>query len=218
MRVRSLALALAMLALGGTLALAEPELILRYPRGVPQVSITGNWTGTTYTVLRAPAHGGVFEPITENSILCLGACYAEDPTAVPGESYRYRFDITGAIIDSSGPAPEDSWSFGPYLATISPALARPVGVFAFPNPGRGVTSIQLHVAGAPTDRAAQGEAGIYDLTGRRVRMLHRGPVARGITTLRWDGRDERGGPLRGGVYMLRFTADGRAAIALIVRR
>jgi flagellar hook capping protein FlgD len=218
MRVRSLALALVMLALGGTRALAEPELIVRYPRGVPQVSITGNWTNSTYTVLRAPARGGVFEPITENSILCLGACYADDPTAAPGETYRYRFEITGAPIDSSGPAAESRWSFGPYLVTISPALARPVGVFAFPNPGRGATSIQLHVAGAPTDRAAQGEAGIYDLTGRRVRMLHRGPVARGLTTLHWDGRDERGDLLRGGVYMLRFTADGHPANVLIVRR
>jgi hypothetical protein len=217
MRVHSLALALVMLALGASLALAEPELVLRYPRGVPQISITGDYPGTTYMVFRAPAHGGVFEPITQHSILCLGPCYADDPTAVPGESYRYQFNMTAAPHDSSGPSPDSYRSFGPYLATISPALASPVGVFAFPNPGRGATSIQLHVAGAPTDRPAQGEVGIYDLTGRRVRMLHRGPVARGMTTLQWDGRDERGERLGGGVYMLRFTADGHPAIALIVR-
>lgn len=213
MRVRSLALVLAALALGATLALAEPQMVVRYPNGVPQVSITGEYPGATYTVSRAPARGGVFEPITEDFILCLGSCYAEDRSAVPGESYRYRFDLVVLNGDAAGFV-----TYGPFLATISPALARPVGVFAFPNPGRGAMSVQLHVAGVPTDRAAQGEAAIYDLTGRRVRMLHRGAVARGLTTLSWDGRDDRGELLRGGVYLLRFTADGHQAIARIVRR
>jgi hypothetical protein len=212
MRFRSLPLVLAALALGATLAIAEPELVVRYPNGVPQITITGEYPGVAYTVWRAPARGGVFEPITRDNILCLGSCYAEDRTAVPGESYRYRFDLLVPNGEAAGFV-----SYGPFLVTISPALARPVGVFAFPNPGRGATSVQLHVAGEATDQAAQGEAAIYDLTGRRVRVLHRGAVARGLVTLSWDGRDERGDLLRGGVYLLRFTADGHQAIARIVR-
>jgi flagellar hook assembly protein FlgD len=93
-----------------------------------------------------------------------------------------------------------------------------VGVFAFPNPGRGSTTVQLHFAGASGDGSAHGEASIYDLAGRRVRVIHRGPVARGLTTVAWDGRDDRGEELRGGVYLLRFTAGGREASARIVRR
>jgi hypothetical protein len=204
---------LAALALSATLAVAEPEFIVRYPNGVPQVSIAGDYSGASYEVWRAPSRGGAFERITRNDILCLGSCYAEDPTAVPGETYRYRFDL----VVTNGDAAR-SVTYGPFFATISPALAHPLGVYAFPNPGHGTTSVQLHVAGAPTDRAVQGEASIFDLTGRRVRVLQRGVIARGLTTLTWDGRDERGGELKAGVYVLRLTADSRQANALLVRR
>jgi flagellar hook assembly protein FlgD len=62
------------------------------------------------------------------------------------------------------------------------------------------------------------EAAVYDLAGRRLRTLHLGPLARGLTTLSWDGRDERGGALAAGVYLLRLSAEGRSAVARIVRR
>jgi hypothetical protein len=208
-----LPLAFAGLTLSATLALAEPRFIISYPGGLPQVSITGDYSGSTYTVWRQPASGGEPVRITENTILCMGSCYAEDHTAVPGASYLYLFDVT--MPAEAGAAPV---RFGPYLATISPALARPVGVFVYPNPGRGPTGVQLHVAGAPGDREVSGEAALYDLAGRRVRMIHQGTIARGLTTLSWDGRDERGAELRPGVYLLRFTAAGSAAVACIVRR
>ena len=213
MTIRSLPIALAAIALGATLVFAEPHLVVRYPNGVPQVSITGEYPGTSYTVFRAPAGGGAFEPITRNDILCLGACYAEDRTAVAGASYRYRFDLVVPNGDAAGIV-----VYGPFLATISPALSRPVGVFAFPNPGRGSTTVQLHLAGAPGDGAEHGEASLFDLAGRRVRVIHRGALARGLTSVVWDGRDDRGQELRGGVYLLRFTAAGREASTRLVRR
>jgi len=107
--------------------------------------------------------------------------------------------------------------FGPYLATISPALARPVGVYVYPNPGRGATGIQLHVAGAAADRPLAAEAAIYDLSGRLVRIVRRGPIARGLTTVTWDGRGEGGERVPAGVYVLRFSAGDGAAVARIVR-
>jgi hypothetical protein len=202
-----------LLAFGATLALAEPELVVRYPNGVPQVVLTGEYPGVTYTIWRAPARGGDFAPITQAFILCLGSCYAEDRSAVPGESYRYRFDLVVPDGDAARLV-----SYGPFLVTISPALARPVGVYVFPNPGRGATSIQLYLAGLPDRQVAHGEAAVYDVMGRRVRLLHRGAVAPGLTILDWDGRDDRGEPLRGGIYLLRFAADGRQATARLVRR
>ena len=206
-------LVIAGLTLSATLALAEPRFIISYPGGVPQVSITGDYAGSTYTVWRQPAPGGEPVRITDNTILCMGSCYAEDRAAVPGESYLYLFELmmpteTGAT----------QVRFGPYLATISPALARPVGVFVYPNPGRGPTGVQLHVAGTPGDREVSGEAALYDLAGRQVRIIHQGAIARGLTTLSWDGRGQRGAELAPGVYLLRFTAAGSAAVARIVRR
>ena len=204
------ALALAGVALVADLALAEPRFVVRYPGGVPQVSITGDFSNSTYIVWRAPAAGGVFVSITEHSILCMGSCYADDRSAVPGSSYLYRFDLR--LADGT------PVSYGPFLATISPALARPVGLFVYPNPGRGATGIQLHVAGAPTDRPAEGELAVHDLAGRRVRTIYSGAIERGLTTITWDGRDERGAELRAGVYLVRFTAAGEAAVARILRR
>lgn len=208
-----LLLAFAGLTLSATLALAEPRFIISYPGGVPQVSITGDYAGSTYTVWRQPASGGEPVRITDHTILCMGSCYAEDRTAVPGMSYLYLFDVTMPTEGGVVPA-----LFGPYLATISPALARPVGVFVYPNPGRGPTGVQLHVAGAPGVREVSAEAALYDLAGRQVRIIHQGTIARGLTTLSWDGRDRQGAELAPGVYLLRFTAAGSAAVARVVRR
>jgi len=197
------------LTLGAALAFAEPDFVLRYPSGVPQVAITGDYAGSNYTVWRTPAAGGEPVMVGERSILCLGSCYAEDRDAVPGASYLYVFEVAGAAGAIQ--------RFGPYLATISPALARPVGVYVYPNPGHGATGIQLHVAGAAADRPLPAQAAIYDLSGRLVRTVQRGPIARGLTTVTWDGRGEGGERVPAGVYMLRFSAGGGAAVARIVR-
>ena len=207
-----LSLVITGLTLGAALAFAEPEFILRYPGGVPQVSITGDYSGSRYTVWRQPRSGGEPVRITERDILCLGSCYAEDRTAVAGESYLYLFEVAGANGDAG-----TLTRFGPYAATISPALARPLGAFVYPNPGHGPTGIQLHLAGAPGERPLDAEAAIYDLAGRRVRTVHRGPLARGLTTVSWDGRDGRGQRLSAGVYLLRLSAGGHTAVARIVR-
>ena len=210
---RSLSVAVIALMSCASLAAADPDFMIRYPNGVPQVSIAGDYSGATYTVYRAATGGDPYQSITENRVLCTGSCYAEDPSASPGQSYLYRFDLLVPDGDAARFV-----SYGPYAATISPALARPLGVFAFPNPGRGATSIQVHVAGAPGERPVQGEAAVFDLTGRRVRALHRGSFARGVTTLLWDGRDERGDAIKPGVYLLRLVAEGRSANAILVRR
>ena len=213
MRRTTPALVVAGLVLGTALAVAEPQFVVRYPGGVPQVSITGDYTGSSYTVWRAPATGGGFERVTDNFILCLGTCYAEDRLAVPGKSYLYLFDLTMPVGSGAPPV-----TYGPYLATISPALANPVGVFVYPNPGRGVTGIQLHLAGTAADRAVPGEVAVFDVAGRRLRTIHRGEVQRGLTTLSWDGRDDRGAQLHPGVYLLRFATDRGEALARLVRR
>src|SRR5262245_12395663 len=121
---KRLALAWVALTLWASLAAAEPRLVLRYPHGVPLVSITGDFARSTYAVYRAPANGGPYEPLSQGSVLCMGECYALDPSALPGTSYFYRFDLL--LPDGT------ATSYGPFLATISPALARPLGVFAFP--------------------------------------------------------------------------------------
>lgn len=83
---------------------------------------------------------------------------------------------------------------------------------AYPNPFTGATRIELVLPA----RAAV-EAGIYDLSGRRVRALERSTLAPGRHTLRWDGRDERGARLPAGIYFLRASADGAERVRRLVR-
>ena len=76
-----------------------------------------------------------------------------------------------------------------------------------PNPFNPSTVIRFDLAQAATTRLA-----IYDLRGRLVRTLV-GPevIAPGQHELVWDGRDDRGTAVSGGIYVYRLTADGFTA-------
>lgn len=49
---------------------------------------------------------------------------------------------------------------------------------------------------------------VFDLRGRRVRTLHDGVLAAGPQRLAWDGKDERGAGVGGGVYLVKVGGDG----------
>ena len=69
-----------------------------------------------------------------------------------------------------------------------------------PNPFRPRTTITFEL---PTDDLAA--LVILDVAGRPVRTLLRGAVAGGPHRVEWDGRDEQGRVLRGGVYFYSLT-------------
>ena len=206
---RPLAVALAAALLVTGLALAEPRVEVRYHSGVPQLLLSGDWSRSRYTVYRASERQGLFTPITTLDVLCLGSCYADDYDALPGRTYWYRFDIV--------PADGNPVSFGPYAVTISPVLARRLGADVSPNPSRGAARIDLFLAGRPGEPPLGAEAVLLDLQGRRVRTLFRGALARGKTTLRWDGRDDAGLELAAGHYFLRFSSPLGSTVARLVR-
>jgi len=72
----------------------------------------------------------------------------------------------------------------------------------FPNPFNPSTAVKLYV---PADHggSAELEVGIYNLQGRRVRLLHAGRISAGWHTLVWDGRDDDGRGQSSGLYFLR---------------
>ena len=53
------------------------------------------------------------------------------------------------------------------------------------------------------------QVGVFDLGGRRVSTLHRGPASAGVHAFQWDGRDANGSRVRGGVYFVRAQAAGQ---------
>lgn len=86
-----------------------------------------------------------------------------------------------------------------------------------PNPMSHATTIELHVPSVGGDQIV--EVGIYDITGRRVRVLAQARFSPGAHRLTWDGRDESGRLLPDGLYVYRARA-GRTAAArklLLVR-
>jgi len=77
-----------------------------------------------------------------------------------------------------------------------------------PNPFNTATTIPFHLP-----RDTQVELEIYSAAGQKVRTLLRGEVSGGQTALTWDGRDDFGQEVAGGVYFYRLTADGGNVVA-----
>jgi len=140
-------------------------------------------------------------------VLCLGPCFAFDPAAEPGQTYLYRFDLE--LDDGS------RVTFGPYTVTISAALAARMRARLSPSPGAGAARVELFLGGA--GGPLEADARLFDLQGRAVATLHRGPLARGLTTLAWDGRGDRGGMLPSGLYLLRFSSPLGTTVTRVLR-
>jgi len=73
-----------------------------------------------------------------------------------------------------------------------------------PNPFNPSTSLELEIpaGGADVDVA------VYDVSGRRVAVLHSGHLEAGRHSLLWTGADERGNTVASGVYFARMVAPG----------
>ena len=204
-----LALSAAGVMLVTGLALAEPQIRVDYHAGIPQVRLEGSWAGSYYTIYRASSATGPFQSLSSLEVLCTGECFVDDFDAQPGRTYWYRFDL--AL--SNGPFV----SFGPFAVPISEELARRVATAVYPNPGSGRTQIDLQLAGAPNAARLHAVAELFDVQGRALKTFHRGPMARGVTRLNWDGRDRDGRALGAGVYYLRFATPLGTTITRVVR-
>ena len=69
-----------------------------------------------------------------------------------------------------------------------------------PNPSSGPNTISYRLGRAPATELA-----VFDLRGRRVRMLNHDGAADSASQLAWDGCDDQGRALPAGVYMVRLT-------------
>jgi len=81
-----------------------------------------------------------------------------------------------------------------------------------PNPAQNKTRLWF---GIPADLVGQTyELAIYDLGGRRVRLVDSGIARPGRFSLEWDLRDENRRAVEGGVYFARFTVGGAGGRSL----
>ena len=109
-----------------------------------------------------------------------------------------------------------SW-FDRSVRVSEPAYANditPVALQASPSPVR--ERAQLSFA---LPQAGQALVEVLDIEGRVVKVLARGEFARGEHTLGWDGRDEVGRKVAGGVYIYRLvTAAGAVSRKAVLLR
>jgi hypothetical protein len=80
-----------------------------------------------------------------------------------------------------------------------------------PNPARGATLLRYTLPSAASVRLA-----LFDLAGRRVRVLEEGGRSAGEHAARFDGSDAAGRALAAGLYFVRLEADGRSATTRLV--
>jgi hypothetical protein len=83
-----------------------------------------------------------------------------------------------------------------------------------PNPAGLTTTLRFGLA-----YGAETEVSIYDVSGRRVRLLAAGWREGGEHTARWDGKDDAGRDVCPGIYLVRVSSGSfRAASKLVVLR
>ena len=73
----------------------------------------------------------------------------------------------------------------------------------FPNPFNPSTDIFVSV-----DIDSRGSLIVYDLMGHEVRRLHHGRFERGQKKVTWNGMNDQGEPVGGGIYICRLMING----------
>lgn len=81
----------------------------------------------------------------------------------------------------------------------------------YPNPFNPTTTIEYKVAN--TGRVSLI---VYDMLGRHIRTLVDGREQAGRMQTSWDGLDERGSPVAGGLYFCRMQAEEYSAVIKMV--
>jgi len=157
-----------------------------------------------FHVERGPTPGGPWE-LRTSSLIRGRSPYRWVDEAVPtGTPWYYRV----VAIDTDGRAEPH----GPVAVTVParPMVTRLRGVR--PNPAPGRTAVSFVLA-----RAGPVELAVYDVRGRLVRHLARGPLPAGEHSVDWNGDTEHGARAPAGIYFVRLTSTGTADVRSIVR-
>jgi len=81
-----------------------------------------------------------------------------------------------------------------------------------PNPTRDGASVRYALP-----RAADIRLAVYDLAGRKVRVLESGLQGAGEHAARWDGRDASGAETPAGLYLVKLHVEGRDLTRAMIR-
>ncbi len=181
-------------------------------------------TGTCRWASVRLGHFLVLDP--EGGTLCVNASSGGSPLVVTdcsGARIPWPEQVSIVGVNTAGGAPcstgtgcNNQIETGPEAVGGSDiALAAPMRIGlneVFPNPFTGETTIRYAVSRPQPVRIA-----VYDVTGRRVRVLRNAPVDPGVSSMVWDGRDFAGARVASGVYFVRLRSDEVTEARKVVR-
>ena len=143
-----------------------------------------------------------FQIDAANSYLVSNIFALGPPVSLPPEVGSVPIDHPPAMDKGGSTVGEEPQALAP-----GPVAARPVAPRATqfagvkPNPFGASATMAFDLAADQAVRLA-----VYDLRGARVRVLENGLLSAGRYQVPWDGRDESGHPVAGGIYLVRFEA------------
>ena len=88
---------------------------------------------------------------------------------------------------------------GPAANAVAPKATELAGVYPNPNPGEATIVFSLA-------RVEAMDLAVYDVRGAHVRTIARGTLDAGRYVMTWNGRDEAGARVGGGIYFVRLSA------------
>jgi len=108
----------------------------------------------------------------------------------------------GLMLKCSRGGGEEAGGLAPEVVVEKTELLSP-----YPNPFNPVTTITFSLKDPGTIRLA-----VFDIRGRRVKVLESGYWEMGRHTVSWYGDDSAGQRVASGVYFVRLVADGQNMI------
>ena len=153
----------------------------------------------------------------------VGRAMAVDPDVYSG-TFPSLLIMQGDRVSRLDP-PGGGWFGGPTSSTIPVSTGSTAGVRGAeglglwlappqPNPGRGRSLLSYSIP-----LASSVDLSIFDVGGRRLRVLAKGLMPAGIHRVTWDGRDEGGRSVPSGLYFVRLlTANQHVTRTLVMLR
>jgi glucose/arabinose dehydrogenase len=138
-----------------------------------------------------------------------GMTYAADfAVAADGSLWWLQQSSTGGFTPTDGALRRIRYTGS---SNVPPSNPSGVSLAAGPNPFAGSTTLMLSLPVTGFVRLT-----IHDLAGREIVRLLNGTAPAGPVQVSWDGRDARGRPVHGGVYVARVeTPAGHASTRLM---
>jgi len=152
------------------------------PGATAAVHMAVSSSGRLYVADRSEEAPGIYIYDTTDDELIAGPVH----TGLPPNSVAI-VGVPTAVAEAEGSIP------------LSPSLALP-----FPNPFNSRAVVPYVLGEDGYVRLA-----VYDMLGRKVRVLFEGRQEAGRHRAYWDGRDEDGRPVASGIYILKLEAGGK---------